>query len=93
MRTPAEAFREVVMLIFDRFSSMKRARLCAAYIQSYCHRQTWVCATDEETNETDPIPYCVTPPTVLVARNDDYDGEEEIIECVERVFRGRFAGT
>jgi hypothetical protein len=79
-------------LIFDGFKSRAQTLAFRRHVELVFARKTWLCETQEEAYEIDPFPFQLFPPIILVARRDDYEGEDEIEESVKS-FGGLFAGT
>ena len=78
------------MLIFDRFPNFDGAFLASADIHKTWKFKSWVCETQEESDQIDPFPFQLTPPILLVESNHDDSAEVKLaVAC----YGGSFAGT
>lgn len=80
------------MLIFDHFPDRLKAVGFASHIRATTGRDARVYASQAESDAVDPYPFVLTPPIVLVSREDDLSGEDAIELAVYK-FGGEFAGT
>lgn len=78
------------MLIFDYFPNRTAAENFAQEVTSRFGLWAAVFDSQDESNEVDLFPFVLSPPIVLVERDE---AKEEAVERLVETFEGRFAGT
>jgi hypothetical protein len=80
------------MLIFDGFPNHKKAQeFIEAVKEIFPNQEGIICKSHEESDQIDPFPFKLTPPIVLLLRDEMY--HEVAMEALAPWFGGRCAGT